>query len=268
MEYLDDLDADAIQALAEMGVTFATNTSNATASVNTVSERLVMRRPRMPAVYLLRLEHPLSTPQDVATHLQLARMPKSEIGHRESGPTAFCRLDQDAVNTLDLWTASNFPKIRWTKIRINMAHKEDTMPLLGRNATFPQNRPSSLDDCSNISCGREYPIEYFFYGTLANTARLSRLWEIAALEVPPLRPATLLDGRICSWVNKYHALVDSPGEQVEGFACLVASVEQENALRRYEGDNYEVVSARFIVGGTEVQGRTFRFAGYEDELSG
>lgn len=53
---------------------------------------------------------------------------------------------------------------------------------------------------------------------------------------------------------------------MQGFGCLIRSNEKEFALRRYEGDSYEVVAARFMVGKKEVYGRTFRFAGYEDEL--
>jgi hypothetical protein len=36
----------------------------------------------------------------------------------------------------------------------------------------------------------------------------------------------------------------------------------------YEGDSYEVVAARIVLEGKDVVGRTFRFAGFEDELTG
>ena len=54
---------------------------------------------------------------------------------------------------------------------------------------------------------------------------------------------------------------------MEGTAFLVVSVDQEDALRVYEGDSYEVVTARIMLEGKEVVGGTFRFAGFEDELA-
>jgi hypothetical protein len=115
--------------------------------------------------------------------------------------------------------------------------------------------------------GNEYPVFYFFYGTLASPERLSRLFDIPESQIPRLEQATLLDGRIRTWAGKYRALVDSPGARVAGCVFRVISVDQEGALRSYEGDNYEVLAARFVVCGREVEGRTFRFAGFEDDLT-
>jgi hypothetical protein len=55
---------------------------------------------------------------------------------------------------------------------------------------------------------------------------------------------------------------------VNGFAYVCTSADQGDALRVYEGDTYEVVAARLIVDGKEMMARTFRFAGFEDELTG
>lgn len=271
MDYLDELDATAIQALAEMGVSLAiTTTANVTTSTAEHSQHRVLRQTKIQASYLLRLEHPLPTSRDVANTLLLPRVPKTEIGVGESGTIPFCHLNQTGVDALDIWTASHYPKKKWTKVRLGIAHKENTLHMLGRDPTLPQNRPCGLftPNKSNEVRGSSYPIEHFFYGTLASTTRLSRLFEIAASDVTALRPAKLQDGRTRLWSNKYRALVDSPGEQVEGFAYPVRSDEEENVLRRYEGDSYEVVAARFSVGGTDVYGRTFRFVGCEAELSG
>jgi hypothetical protein len=119
---------------------------------------------------------------------------------------------------------------------------------------------------------------YFFYGTLADTERLSRLFDIPESSLPHLVPAKLLDGQIRSWVSKYYALVDSPGSEVEGWIYPVMSAEQEDILRLYEGDSYEVVDSKIHLEDENVgqkkkrrlllRARTFRFAGYDDELSG
>jgi hypothetical protein len=113
----------------------------------------------------------------------------------------------------------------------------------------------------------EYPVRYFFYGTLAESARLERLFGISCSELPPLQPAILLGGRIRTWAGRYKALIDEPGAVVNGFAYPCKSVDQEDALRVYEGDNYEVVAARLVVDGMEMRGRTFRFAGFDDEFN-
>lgn len=55
---------------------------------------------------------------------------------------------------------------------------------------------------------------------------------------------------------------------MEGCVYPVVSVDQEDALRVYEGDSYEVLSASIVLEGREIGGRTFRFSGFEDELTG
>jgi hypothetical protein len=113
----------------------------------------------------------------------------------------------------------------------------------------------------------KYPVHYFFYGTLADPARLKRLFSLPASEIPSLRPATLFHGRIRTWARKYRALIDEQDAMVNGFAYLCESADQEAALRLYEGDNYEVVAAKLLIDAKEVLGRTFRFAGFDDELT-
>lgn len=60
---------------------------------------------------------------------------------------------------------------------------------------------------------------------------------------------------------------DCPGRRVEKHVYLVGSVSEDDVLRGYEGDDYEVVTARIVVHGKDMLRRTFRYAGYEDELS-
>lgn len=108
---------------------------------------------------------------------------------------------------------------------------------------------------------------YFFYGTLADPTRLSRLFDIPSAQLLRLDTAVLLDGRVRTWAGKYRAVVDCPGGRVEGYAFSVTSSEQEDALRVHEGDSYEVVTARLVVKGKEMVGRTFRCAGFEDALT-
>lgn len=274
MEYLDELDDSAIQALTELsgGIDFHLHSMKPTVTLDNTSSSStcpVRRRRRVQATYLLRLEHPLVTPWDVANVLGLSRVPELETGYGEDGEANFCRLSQSSIDTLDSWTANHYPRKMFIKIRLGIAHKDSLeLPILGRDPTLPHHRPSMhyTPLKSRVYPEHEYPVYYFFYGTLASPSRLSRLFGIPSSQLSRLEAASLLDGQIRTWAGRYRALVDSPGVQVEGFVYSVLSVDQEDALRVYEGDSYEVVIARIILKGTEIKGRTFRFSGFEDEL--
>ncbi|KAF2281072.1 uncharacterized protein EI97DRAFT_19540 [Westerdykella ornata] len=136
--------------------------------------------------------------------------------------------------------------------------------MLGRDPTLPHYRPSVP---ASARLEDKFPIWYFFYGTLASPERLSRLLDVDLAQLPELKAATLLDGKIQTWAGKYRALMDSVGGKVEGWIYPVICEDQEDALRVYEGDSYEVVRARFVSDGKVIEGRTFRFAGFEDELT-
>ena len=269
MDYLE-LDDAATQAFGELGGDFNPAHVPARPPRSTyTSTTAPPKRPRrrVEAFYLLRLEHPFSTPRDVANALSLARVPRLESGTGEDGEASFCRLSQSGMKALDAWVEKNCPGHKFTKIRVGLAHKDSGgLPLLGRDGTLPQHRPS-LPARPIERHLPEFPVLYFFYGTLADSARLGRLFGVPADELPPLRPAVLMDGRVRTWAGKYKALVDEPGAMVCGVAYACTSVDQEDALRVYEGDAYEVVAARMVVDGMEIVGSTFRFAGFDDELT-
>ena len=269
MDYLE-LDDAATRAFEELGGDFDLPhiPSKPFGSTNTSTTSPPKRpRRRVEASYLLRLQHPLSTPRDVANALHLLRVPRLESGAGDDGETSFCRLSQSAMKALDAWVEKNCPKQRFTKIRIGLAHKDSgVLPLLGRDGTLPQYRPHIPAQPAEQPL-HEFPVHYFFYGTLADPERLERLFGVPASELSTLQSAVLMNGRVRTWAGKYRALVDDPGAMVDGVAYACMTVDQEDALRVYEGDAYEVVAARLIVNGTEVVGRTFRFAGFDDELS-
>ena len=270
MDYLE-LDDAATQAFEELGGDFDLphNSSKPFGSTNTSTTSPPKRpRRRVEASYLFRLLYPLSTPRGVANAIGLSRVPQLESGVGEDGEANFCRLSQSGMKALDAWVEKHCPKQRFTKIRIGLAHKDSgVLPLLGRDPSLPQYRPTLAARASERRLP-EFPVHYFFYGTLADPERLERLFGVPASELSPLQPAVLMDGRVRTWAGKYRALVDQPGAVVAGVAYACMSADQEDALRVYEGDAYEVVAARMMVDGKEVKGRTFRFAGCEEELSG
>lgn len=112
----------------------------------------------------------------------------------------------------------------------------------------------------------QYPVWYFFYGTLANTEVLSRQLSLPEDKISLLAPAIISGGVIKTWASKYKALVDGSSScLVKGSAFQVMSREQEDALRSYETDNYEVVRCEISTGGSAVPGCTFRFVGKIDK---
>jgi hypothetical protein len=262
MDYLDELDDTAIQALAELGVpTEGPQISHPDVNASITNTPPMSRRRRAQPNYLLRLDHPLTTPRDVAHHLGLSRVSMLEFGETEDGTSYFCHLEQSAFDALDAWTAKYYPGTRWTKILLNRAHMNIPLPQLGRDGTLPHHRPFA-----SVSSKESFPVDYFSYGTLASPDRLARLFGTEINKIAELKPVICLDGKIRVWADRYRALVDCPGARVEGHVYSVKSVEEEETLRAYEGDSYEVVNARVEIEG-EVKGcRTFRFAGHEDEL--
>jgi hypothetical protein len=267
MDYLE-LDDSAMQAFQELGGDIdLQHVSSKPAILTPTTSRIRLRR-RIEAEYLIRLENLFLTPRDIANAIGLLRVPQLVSGTAQDGEASFCRLSQSSMNTLDSWSRKHHPNHEITKIRIGLAHKDaGKLPFLGRDATLPQHRPHLVAMPASLHV-LEYPVHYFFYGTLADPARLERLFGVPASELPRLQAATLLDGRIRTWGGKYRALVDGPGDMVNGFAYAITTADQEDAIRVYEGDNYEVVAATIIVDGEEIMGRSFRFAGFADELPG
>ena len=288
MDYFDKLDDSAIKAFADLGLTAEDHDGSHVEKLSdtaiqaladfrlaggqpenlhpdsNTSAAVPSRRRRVQTNYLLRLDHSCTTPRDVAHQLVLSRVPKIEVGEGEDGPTCFCHLDQSRIDALDVWsarTAKDHSGRKWTRVVLNIAHKDTALPHLGRGETLPKHRLSAL-----FTQGAEYPIDYFFEGTLAAPDCLARLFGIEINEVTELRPAICLDGRIRIWTKKYRALVDCPGGKIQWQVFRVKSVEEEEALRAYEGVSYEVVNARVAIDGKVKGCRTFRFAGYEDEL--
>ncbi|THX80911.1 hypothetical protein D6D05_04352 [Aureobasidium pullulans] len=148
-------------------------------------------------------------------------------------------------------------------ITINMAPKDlqpsSASPTLGiKEPTLPQHRP---DKSTDLILQHQYPVYYFFYGTLAEPEILQRVLELGE-QVPVLQKAYVKGAEI-KMVGRYKALVDSEVEaRVDGWAFLVESEEQELKLRVYETRMYEVIRCDIwlVGGGGVVKGLTFRAA--------
>ncbi|KAF2449884.1 hypothetical protein P171DRAFT_340349, partial [Karstenula rhodostoma CBS 690.94] len=126
-------------------------------------------------------------------------------------------------------------------------------PTLGIDATLPQYRLATMP----IPHQDQYPVSYFFYGTLAVPEKLRQVLELE--DEPVLSPAEIRRGRKLRW-GKYPALVDgAEGNVVRGWTYVVETREHEDRLRSYETNKYEVVRCEIWSGGSQIPGLTFRF---------
>ena len=115
----------------------------------------------------------------------------------------------------------------------------------------------------------EYPVYYFFYGTLKAPATLKRILDLPQEgKEPELRPAQII-GYALNKRGDYPALVDSEQGQVfSGSAYLVQSGEQAQKLACYATRAYKVFPCRIRFMDDEapavVSGRTNTYQGQTD----
>ncbi|KAM3548505.1 hypothetical protein MY1884_009154 [Beauveria asiatica] len=80
----------------------------------------------------------------------------------------------------------------------------------------------------------EYPVRYFFYGTLADRDVLARVIGVPDKSIQ-YEPAVLPRAVLTSWAGKYRGVVDGGAQdEVEGMVYWVKSGDEEEALRIYE----------------------------------
>lgn len=184
---------------------------------------------------------------------------------RDEGEAHFCRVDASGKQAIEDWLVQMRINYRPTFIRLSQARKAlssvSIYPTLGTDSTLPQNRLQS-NDTDPLPAQNQYPVWYFFYGTLADPALLSRILELPEADSPTLRPATITGGSMRMWAGKYKALVDgSITAQTRGWAYQVTSSDHEDSLLLYETARYEVVRCTISLDGGRqvVKGCTFRF---------
>ncbi|KAL9004493.1 MAG: hypothetical protein Q9188_002695 [Gyalolechia gomerana] len=143
--------------------------------------------------------------------------------------------------------------------RMFLARKElsshSLYPMLGVDSTLPYRRAQTQGE---ILMHTEYPVWYFFYGTLTDPGNIKDLLTIDGTidGTPFLMPAMVQGGIVKLWGGKYKALIDGPSDaQVQGMAYQVTRYEHEETLRFYETDKYEVVRCSIILArGVEFRG--------------
>lgn len=195
-------------------------------------------------IYALKLDGPISTPQKVQIAANLPTIPESYHGSGEEGDAVFCKVDGRTKIAIENWLSTQKEMISFRPLFVpeGKAYKElsphSLYPTLGKDVTLPQYRPPDLDTPGS-SFGRphdQFPVWYFFYGTLADAPKLASLLSLPEGEIPILYEASVRGGRMETWgKGKYNALVDGPGTScIKGSAYQVMSEEHEDALRKYE----------------------------------
>ncbi|CAG9981034.1 unnamed protein product [Clonostachys byssicola] len=218
------------------------------------------------SIYLVKLEGSIP---DAAALQQLAELPAPPEIKTDQGETTelFAVINgKDKEKLLaNLPTGSSTTIISVSRACKYLSH-DSAYPILGLDTTLPQNRLSSpIADHEKLQPGNEdYPVWYFFYGTLADGDRLGRL--LGPGHSASLIPAWVIGGRLGTWAGKYKALVDDfGGGRVHGHGFLVQNKEEEDALRYYETGAYEVVRCEIYLetrdGMNMAKGLTFRFIG-------
>lgn len=225
---------------------------------------------RARAIYIIKLEGPLDTPEEIQEAAGLNERPLTIQGESEEDKALanFCRINGAAKLAITNWLSAQNISFRPMFTRCHQKalkdfHEDSLFPTLGIESTLPQFRAQDYGT-RWLPEQIQYPVWYFFYGTLAQPETLSRQIRRECKVGRELREAYVVGGKLGTWGGKYEALADDfslGGKSVKGMACEIMSMKEEDALLVYETDNYEVVRCEIIMGEERVRGCTFRFIG-------
>jgi hypothetical protein len=160
---------------------------------STATQQTVLSPAQARAIYALKLDSPISTPQKVQVIANLSMIPESYHGSGEEGDAVFCKVNGRAKMAIENWLSTQ-KEIGFRPLFVpdGRAYKElsphSLYPTLGKDATLPQYRPQDphlLD--TPASFGRthdQFPVWYFFYGTLASVPKLCILLSLPEGEIP------------------------------------------------------------------------------------
>lgn len=216
----------------------------------------------MTASYLIKLAGPVSTPRTIREAADMDGPPDIRKGSGEDGEEDWYHVDAIEGDNVEHWLSEQYPNYQPVFLPVKTARESlfdfSAYPTLGIDTTLPHHRPSNTVT-SHLPVQYQYPVRYFFYGTLADPDVLSRQLGLPPDDPPLLEPASISGGTLKSW-GQYKALVDGPSSaHLDGWAFKVISSEHEEALRIYETEKYEVVRCTIEKGLEQVQGCTFRF---------
>src|SRR6266480_5403871 len=266
-----DTSEQAIQKWTALGYTH-TEGEAALANINRTkkfSKRFTPSELRQ-TVYMV-LAYPLDTAAKVQEAAALDYVPEVKEGEsQETGKgIRMCHVGVRGKCAIENWITQQRLSSSFSPffINVNQAIKEfdvrSPWPRLGMSsATLPQYRSSSEEVFRPRQ--DEYPVWYFFYGTLAdpedNFHVLRQVLSLSLGDKMELRDAWIRRGKVKRW-GQYKALVDGEDMNVvKGKAYLVKTGWEEEDLLRYETSAYDVARCRIFFEGTtkEADGCVFR----------
>ncbi|KAH6606088.1 oxidoreductase domain containing [Trichoderma cornu-damae] len=239
------------------------------------------------ANYLIKLEcNSLPSAESVDVVRYLPEKPNTFTSIDDDGnANEFCLLSSreraEFLSALSKAHPSHQPDLIPVSVAPKNLSPTSLYPTLGVDTTLPQFRQDQRQRGSSPSpppssppspvrpAQDEYPVWYFFYGTLTSANILSRVIGVSSGEKEnaiQYKRARVRRGRLSILGGKYLALVDADGRStVGGWAYQVKNQNEEDSLRVYETRRYEVVrcNIEFIDGngnGGSVHGLTFRLA--------
>lgn len=207
-------------------------------------------------VYAVLLSGLLDSSAKIQSIAGLSVPPRISSVESEGDASTVCYVNAGAKQRILDWLAHEGSDFKPVFMTFSIAPKQlstaSAYPTLGLDSTLPQHRSGEATQPSQY----QFPVWYFFYGTLAEPDRLMKLFDL--LEPPQLEAAEITGGTIMTWNKKYKALVDGM-DDIRGHAVLIDDQEQEEALRIYESSVYEVVRCSITMATGVFLGLTFRF---------
>ncbi|MCJ1377002.1 hypothetical protein MMC17_000092 [Xylographa soralifera] len=144
---------------------------------------------------------PLDEPSTLQAAAHLPAPRRVLDGEGEDGPAHFCVVDAAARRAIEAWLSEHHSPLRPTFIRHSLARKAlcaaSAAPTLGIDATLPQHRPSTATPF--LPAQDQFPVWYFFYGTLADPGVLAAQLRLGGEEAPVLRSARVRGGVLRRW---------------------------------------------------------------------
>lgn len=169
------------------------------------------------ATFIFKLGGPLSGPKEIQIAASLTACPEIMSGFGQEGEAKFCCVGSAAKLAIQSWLSRQRINFQPTFINVSQARKDlssvSLYPTLGIDVTLPQHRPDQ-HNVAFVPTQCQYPVWYFFYGTLADTVTLSRLLDLPKDNRPVLTSATISHGDIKLWGGKYKSLVDAQVQRV------------------------------------------------------
>ncbi|KAF1843152.1 Sec39-domain-containing protein [Cucurbitaria berberidis CBS 394.84] len=190
--------------------------------------------------WLFRLTFPLDSSDKIQAVAHLAH-PLEILIDEEVGTAQFVQIDSASKAAIETYLKPTTPTFIALQVAAEKQLSDTSIaPTLGIEATLPQYRLDTIPRPQQD----EYPVPYFFYGTLAEPARLMAMLGLSGESM--LKAAVVRGGRIKMCDHRYRALVDGcETDVVHGVMYMVESKEHEDALGLYEGRSYEVVRFQY-----------------------